>query len=71
MRKWGTSINALWHPSILALALESYAAERILVLGGYAAQPVLTLNVLLAGSSFATDLMFTLFVPVCDQLATD
>ena len=51
--------------------LESCAFARSLVLNRAIAEPIHTLSAVLAGGSFATDLLFIIMIEPCDKLLID
>jgi len=57
-----------FHPGILRLALEVCAFTRYLALEGVAGEGVDTLSAILAGTSFATDLLYLVVTGPCDRL---
>ena len=66
---WRVGLELHFPPVLLRLILESCAFARHLVFQGAVAEAVFTLSAILAGGSFATDLLFIVLVRPCDQLA--
>jgi len=65
---WARGLELGFPAGILRLALEVCSFTRHLTLEGVVAQGVDTLSAILAGLSFATDLLFVVFVGPCDRL---
>ena len=66
---WRRGLQLHFPPRLLRLILESCAFVRFLSFGGAFADGIHTLSAILAGGSFATDLLFIVLVGPCDTLA--
>ena len=66
---WRMGLELHFHPVLLRLVLEACAFARHLVFQGAVAEAVWSLSAILAGGSFATDMLFIIMVRPCDQIA--
>ena len=67
---WRMGLSLHFPPVMLRLILEACAFTRHLVFQGAVAEAVWSLSAILAGGSFATDMLFIIMVRPCDQLAS-
>ena len=65
---WGRGLVMGFPPGVLRLALEVCSFARHLTLSGVVAKGVDTLSAILAGTTFATDLLYAVMVGPCDRL---
>ena len=65
---WSRGLSLGMPPAILRLALEVCSFTRHLVLQGEVTEGVQTFSAILAGTSFATDILYAVFVGPCDRL---
>ena len=65
---WRRGLTLGWHPGILRLSLQMCSFVRHLTLDGVIGEGVQTLSAILAGTSFATDLLISVLVEPCDEL---
>ena len=68
---WYAGIKLRFHPVLLRLVLESCAFARHLVMNRAIAEPILSLSAVLAGGSFATDLLLIIMIEPCDKLLVE
>ena len=67
---WRMGLELHFPPVLLRLILEACAFARHLVFQGAVAEAVWSLSAILAGGSFATDLLFIIMVGPCDRIAS-
>ncbi len=65
---WTEGLRLGFPPVLLRATLEIFAFARVLTMGGARAEAVHTLTAILAGSSFATDVLYLVMIGPVDEL---